>query len=70
MKRNILVKIVLPVVSIVWLVMLCVYGWWVLLWTIVGMAIGLIAKQLKENVQNDNTRDYKSNKKCKKLLSE
>jgi len=50
MNKEKLLRIIVPLVSVVWIVMLCLYGWWVLLWTIVGIAIGLIAKQLKENV--------------------
>ena len=50
MNKNFLKKISVPILSIVWLILLCTYGWWVLLWSIVGMAIGVIIKQLKENV--------------------
>ena len=52
MNKEKLLKVIVPLVSIVWIVLLCLYGWWVLLWTIVGIAIGLIIKQLKENVQD------------------
>ena len=50
MNKEKLIRIGIPLVSIGWIVMLCVYGWWVLLWTVVGVAIGFIIKQLKENV--------------------
>ena len=70
MKRDTLVRVVLPIVSIVWLVSLFFLGWKTILWTVIGGAIATIIKQLKENVQDDDTRDYKSNKECKKLLSE
>ena len=63
-------RLAISVVSFAWCVGVFFLGWKTILWTCIGMAIGLIVKQLKENVQNDNTRDYKSNKECKKLLSE
>ena len=50
MDKSLIKKIGIGVVSVSWLVMLCIYGWWVLLWTIVGIAIGAIVKLLKENV--------------------
>ena len=50
MDKNFLKKVVVPIVAIGWLTMLYMYGYWVVLWTVVGMAIGLIIKQLKENV--------------------
>ena len=63
-------RLTISVVSILWFIGLLFLGWKAILWPFIGMAIGLIIKQLKENVQDDNTRDYKSNKECKKLLSE
>ena len=50
MDKNFLKKVIVPIVAVGWLVMLFTYGWWVLLWTCIGLAIGMIIKQLKENV--------------------
>ena len=49
MDKSLIKKIGVGVVSVGWLVMLCAYGWWVLLWSIIGIAIGAIIKTLKEN---------------------
>ena len=40
----------MPIVSILWLIGVFFMGWKTILWTIVGIAIGMIIKQLKENV--------------------
>ncbi len=62
MNKEKLLKVVVPLISVGWIIMLCMYGWWILLWTVVGMAIGVIVKQLKENVQNGYSRNNKSTK--------
>ena len=49
MDKDFTKKVVLPIVAVGWITMLCVYGWWVLLWTGIGMAVGGIIKTLKEN---------------------
>ena len=43
-------KIVIPIVSIIWIIGLFFLGWKTVLWTGIGIAIGTIIKQLKENV--------------------
>ena len=35
---------------VAWLIGLFFLGWWAVLWTFIGMAIGTIIRQLKENV--------------------
>ena len=50
MDKLLIKRVLVPIIGIGWIIMLCAYGWWVVLWTVVGMAIGLIIKQLKENV--------------------
>ena len=50
MNKDFLKKVVLPIVSLVWVIGVFFLGWKTILWTIVGLAIGGIAKQLKENV--------------------
>tara|TARA_R100001443_G_scaffold48891_1_gene61283 strand:- start:323 stop:475 length:153 start_codon:yes stop_codon:yes gene_type:complete len=50
MDKNFLRKVVMPIVSILWLIGVFFMGWKTILWTIVGIAIGMIIKQLKENV--------------------
>ena len=49
MKKDILIKIVLPILVIGWFVGLFFLGWKTILWTCIGMAIGGIVKTLKEN---------------------
>ena len=70
MDKKFLKQVVLPIVIILWLIGVAYLGWKTVLWTCIGFAIGGIVKQLKENVQYDCIRDYKSNKKCKGFLSE
>ncbi len=50
MDRETLLKYVLPTISILWIIGVFYLGWKTILWTIIGMAIGTIIKQLKENV--------------------
>ena len=50
MNKDFAKKIVLPIIAIVWLVGVFFLGWKTILWTVVGLAIGLIVKQLRENV--------------------
>jgi hypothetical protein len=50
MDKNFLSKVVMPIVCVLWLIGVFFLGWKTILWTVVGMAIGLIVKQLKENV--------------------
>ena len=50
MNKKIILKYVLPIVSLLWLIGVFFLGWQTILWTIIGLAIGLIIKQLKENV--------------------
>ena len=50
-KNKILLrKYVIPTISIGWFIGLFFLGWWAVLWTFIGMAIGTIIRQLKENV--------------------
>ena len=46
MDREKLLKYVLPVVCIVWCIGLFFMGWKTILWTCIGVAIGIIIKQL------------------------
>ena len=50
MNKEYLHKVVMPIVSIAWLIGVFFMGWKTILWTVIGLAIGLIIKQLKENV--------------------
>mgnify|MGYP003128945286 CR=1 FL=1 len=50
MTEEMLRKVILPIASGVWLIALFFLGWKTILWTCIGIAIGLIVKQLKENV--------------------
>ena len=50
MSKENLIRYVLPLLSVVWLVGVFCLGWKTILWTVIGIAIGLIVKQLKENV--------------------
>jgi len=50
MNKDFLKKVVLPIVSLVWVIGVFFLGWKAILWTVIGLAIGTIAKQLKENV--------------------
>ena len=50
MDKNFLKKVVLPIVSFIWLGCVFFLGWMTILWTFIGFAIGMIIKQLKENV--------------------
>ena len=50
-KNKILLrKYVIPTISIGWFIGVFFMGWKTILWTIIGIAIGTIIKQLKENV--------------------
>ena len=50
MNKEYLNKVVLPIVCVLWLLGVFFLGWKTVLWTVIGFAIGLIVKQLKENV--------------------
>ena len=50
MSKETLIRIGIPVVSLAWCVGVFFMGWKIVLWTIVGIAIGAIIKLLKENV--------------------
>ena len=50
MNKDFTKKVVLPIVSLAWLVGVFFMGWKTILWTMIGFAIGGIVKQLKENV--------------------
>ena len=50
MDKKFLNKVVMPIVSILWLIGVFFMGWKTILWTCIGLAIGMIIKQLKENV--------------------
>ena len=50
MDKETLIRIVLPIASLIWIVGVFFMGWKTILWTCIGIAIGLIVKQLKENV--------------------
>ncbi len=52
MDKNFLKKVVLPIVSFIWLGCVFFLGWMTILWTCIGIAIGMIIRQLKENVQD------------------
>jgi|TARA_B100000287_G_C20434526_1_gene702962 hypothetical protein len=43
-------KVIVPMMIVMWLIGVFVFGWKTVLWTIVGIAIGWIIKLLKENV--------------------
>ena len=49
MNKEKITKIVLPIVLILWFVGLFLLGWKTILWTGIGMALGLIVRQLREN---------------------
>ena len=49
MNKDILTKVVLPLACVLWLLGVFFLGWKTILWTIVGLAIGGITKQLREN---------------------
>ena len=42
-------KVVLPILLIGWFIGLFFLGWKTILWTVIGMALGFIVKELKEN---------------------
>ena len=42
MKRDTLVRVILPIVCILWLIGVCFLGWKTILWTVIGLAIGTI----------------------------
>ena len=50
MDKEFLNKVVMPVVSVIWLMGVFFLGWKTILWTVIGLAIGGIVKTLKENV--------------------
>ena len=50
MNKETMLKKIIPILSIGWFIGLFFLGWWAVLWTCIGMAIGVIIKQLKENV--------------------
>ena len=50
MNKETILNYVLPIISIGWFIGLFFLGWWAVLWTFIGMAIGTIIRQLKENV--------------------
>lgn len=43
-------KVGITILGVIWLIGLFYLGWMTVLWTVIGMAIGTIIKQLKENV--------------------
>ena len=43
-------KLIIPVLGVIWIIGLFYLGWMTVLWTVIGIAIGTIIKQLKENV--------------------
>ena len=50
MDKQFLNNVVIPVVCVLWLAGVFFRGWKTILWSVVGLAIGGIVKQLKENV--------------------
>ena len=50
MDKNFLNKVVMPTLALGWFVGIFFMGWKTILWTCIGIAIGMIIKQLKENV--------------------
>ena len=50
MDKEFLMKVVLPMVCLAWCVGLFFMGWQTILYTCIGVAIGVIIKQLKENI--------------------
>ena len=50
MSKETLIRVGIPVVSIAWCIGVFFMGWQTILYTCVGISIGLIIKQLKENV--------------------
>jgi len=49
MDKKTLMKYIIPALSVVWLVGVFFMGWKTILWTCIGIALGLIIQQLKEN---------------------
>ena len=49
MDREKLLKYVLPAVCLAWCIGLFFMGWKTILYTCIGVAIGIIIKQLREN---------------------
>ncbi len=50
MDKNFLKKYVVPTLAVGWFIGMFFMGWKTILWTCIGIAIGTIVKQLKENV--------------------
>ena len=50
MNKETLLKYVLPIVCILWCIGLFFMGWQTIIYTSIGVAIGMIIKQLRENV--------------------
>ena len=50
MDKQFLRNVIMPTLSLAWFIGIFFLGWWAILWTFIGIAIGLIIKQLKENV--------------------
>ena len=50
MDKKFINKVVLPIASLIWIIGVFYLGWMTVLWTCIGVAIGIIIKQLKENV--------------------
>ena len=50
MKKEELIRVGIPLLSLGWVIGVFFMGWKTILWTAIGVAIGLIVKQLRENV--------------------
>ena len=49
MNKEKLIRVVLPILAIGWFIGIFFMGWKTILWTGIGMALGLIVRQLREN---------------------
>ena len=49
MSKETLKKYILPTASVIWVIGVFFLGWKAILWTCIGVAIGLIVKTLREN---------------------
>ena len=50
MNKETILKYVLPIVCILWCIGLFFMGWQTILYTCIGVSIGIIIRKLKENV--------------------
>ena len=49
MNKETLIRVVLPILAVGWMIGIFFMGWKTILWTGIGIAIGLIIKYVKEN---------------------